>query len=480
MIKHKLRVGFVGTSIGSYYASEYRQRERAIEGLTRLAQQLDFELVAVRDEINSIEAAENAAQHLRDQQVDFLLLQTSACSMGDQLPPLARSAPRLGLWATPDPEREGGVKLHSFVSMSHFASILKRHLHQENIPFKWFYGHVETEEFQRRFGITVRALTAVKNMERARIGWIGGLVPGFTNMQFDQQRLRQRLGASILSHEMAELVERAKAYDPEPVAKTVREIKGAAAAVTVSEDSAFDRATRLYLAMRDLIGEFDYDALAVACWSEIQTLYRIAPCMAYSWLGSEDGIAVACEGDVLGALSMYLLNVLTQRAGSATLLDMAALDPETESILLWHCGVTPRHFANSDGIKWVDHTTIGRKTDMKYGVAGDLVFAPQPTTITYISENGATLLVLDANVVERPTKGFDGTRGWFAEFRLNQTPISQRDLVNTLTVTGHEHHYAVGQGNVSSELLEFAAWKHMNVVNPIPYADYAQLSTTRK
>jgi L-fucose isomerase-like protein len=206
MIKHKLRVGFVGTSIGSYYASEYRQRERAIEGLTRLAQQLDFELVAVRDEINSIEAAENAAQHLRDQQVDFLLLQTSACSMGDQLPPLARSAPRLGLWATPDPEREGGVKLHSFVSMSHFASILKRHLHQENIPFKWFYGHVETEEFQRRFGITVRALTAVKNMERARIGWIGGLVPGFTNMQFDQQRLRQRLGASILSHEMAELV----------------------------------------------------------------------------------------------------------------------------------------------------------------------------------------------------------------------------------------------------------------------------------
>lgn len=475
MAKHKLRVGFVGTSISSYYASEYRQRERAIDGLTRLAQELDFELVAVPDAVMSVEAAESAARYLQDQAVDFLLLQTSGCSMGEQLPPLARAAPRLGLWATPEPEREGDIKLHSFVSMSHFASILKRDLSAENIPFKWFYGQVEDVEFQRRFGITMRALTAVKNMERARIGWIGGLVPGFSNMQFEESQIKQRLGSTIASHPMTELVERATSYDPQPVAQIVRDVKGAAAAITVTEDSAFDRVARLYLAMRDLIREQDYDALAVACWSEIQALYRVAPCMAYSWLGSEDGIAVACEGDVLGALSMYLLNILTARPGSSTLLDMAALDPEAGAVLLWHCGVTPRHFANQDGIKWVDHTTIGRKTETRYGVAGDLVFAPQPTTITYFSHDGATLLVLESDIVELPTKGYDGTRGWFSEFRLNQTPISQIDLVNTLTVTGHEHHYAVGQGIVTGELLEFAAWKRMDVIKPIPYADYVQL-----
>ncbi len=475
MVKHKPRVGFVGTSIGSYYASEYQQRERAIEGLARLAEELNFELVPVRDEIMSVEAAESAAHYLQDQRIDFLILQTSGCSMGEQLPPLARAAPRLGLWATPEPEREGDIKLHSFVSMSHFASIMKKNLSEEGIPFKWFYGHVESDEFQRRFGVTVRALTGVKNMEQARIGWIGGLVPGFTNMQFDEHALQERLGASIVAHQLTELIERAKAYDPEPVSRTIREVKSAAAAITVTEEAAFDRVTRVYLAMRDMIREFDYDALAVACWSDFQTYYRVAPCMAYSWMGSEDGIAVACEGDVLGALSMYLLNLLTQRPGSSTLLDMAALDSNSESILLWHCGVTPRHFANQDGIKWVDHTTIGRKTDNKYGVAGDLVFAPQETTITYFSDNGASLLVLDSQIVERPTKGYDGTRGWFAQFRLNQTPISRRDLVNTLTVTGHEHHYAVGQGNVTSELLEFAVWKRINVIEPIPYADYVQI-----
>jgi L-fucose isomerase-like protein len=476
MAKHKLRVGYVGTSIGSYFATEYGQRERAINGLRKLAEEWDFELVAIADEVMTEEAAQQAARQLQDAHIDFLMLQTAACSAGEQLLPLAKCAPRLGLWATPEPEQSGDIKLHSFVSMTHFASILKRYLGHEHIPFKWFYGHVETDQFKDRFGITVRALTAVKNLESARIGWIGGLAPGFINMMFDERKLHENLGVSVLSHEMFELVERAKAYDAQPVIETVRAIRAAASAITVSEDAAFDRVTRLYLAMRDMIRDYDYDALAVQCWSTIQNLYRVAPCMAYSWLGSEDGIAVSCEGDVLGAISMYLLNVLTGNRGSSTLLDMAALDPETGTALLWHCGVTPRHFADKNGIKWVDHTTLGRKQDgVHFGVAGDLVFAPQQTTITYVSEDGASLLALGASVIERQNKGYDGTRGWFASFELNQEPISLMDLVNTLTVRGHEHHYAVGQGNVTRELIEFAAWKKVRLIEKVPYADYVQI-----
>ena len=168
-MKHKLRVGFVGTSLASYYANEYRQRERAIDGLLRLAETLDFDLIPVAAAIDSIEAAEQAARFMTEQGVDLLLLQTSACSMGEQLPPLARSVPHLGLWGTPDPHSEGDVKLHSFVSLGHFASLARRTLAGEDIPFKWFYGHVETDEFQRRFAVTVRALTAVKNMAQAKI-----------------------------------------------------------------------------------------------------------------------------------------------------------------------------------------------------------------------------------------------------------------------------------------------------------------------
>ncbi|MXV92947.1 MAG: hypothetical protein F4Z94_05825, partial [Chloroflexi bacterium] len=262
MKKHKLRVGYIGTSIASYFASEYQQRPRAIAGLEALAAELDFELVAIADELMTEAASVRAAEQLRAQNIDFLLLQTAACSMGEQLLPLVKAAPRLGLWGTPDPEQDGEIKIHSLVSMSHFAAILKRYLKHENIPFKWFFGHIETAEFRDRFAVTVRALTAVKNIERARIGWVGNLSPGFNDMIFDERLLRSRLGIAVLPHELGELVQRAKGYDQAPVNATIREIKQAASEITVSEEAAFDRVTRLYLALRDLAAEHDYAALA--------------------------------------------------------------------------------------------------------------------------------------------------------------------------------------------------------------------------
>ena len=45
----------------------------------------------------------------------------------------------------------------------------------------------------------------------------------------------------------------------------------------------------------------------------------------------------------------------------------------------------------------------------------------------------------------------------------------------TGTVRGHEHHYAVGQGNVTHELMEFAAWKKIRLIEKVPYADYVQI-----
>lgn len=472
MAKHKLRVGYIGTSISSYFASEYHQRERAVSGLEKLAAEWDFELVAIADEVMSVEAAEAGADQLRAAQIDLLLLQTAGCSLGEQILPLARVAPRMALWATPEPHPDGDIKLHSFVSMSHFASMLTQFLRDEQIPFKWFYGHVESAEFQQPFGITIRALTALKNMQQARIGWFGGLAPGFLNMQFDIAQMKQKLGVEVVAHELHDLIDRAKSVPVNLVADTAREIASAARSVRVSESAAFDRVTRLYLAMRDLRQELEYDALAVSCWSEFQELYRVAPCMAYSWMGSEDGVAVACEGDVYGATSMLLLNLLTGAKGSSTLLDMAAIDTLNPAALMWHCGVSPRHFANRDGIAWVDHVTLGRKSENVYGVAGDQVFAANTATISYLSRDAHTLLVAGAEIVERENPGYAGTRGWFTDFTLNRESISLQDLVHTLTIGGHPHHYAVGLGDVTAELIEFATWARITRISRRPYNHY--------
>jgi L-arabinose isomerase len=477
MAKHKLRVGFVGLSLPAYFGERLGYREHTIQGLQKLAADWDFELVAIAEPVYGEADAVQAANTLKGQAVDFLLIQNTSISIGDQLLPLVDVAPRLGLWSLPDPSLEGEVQLHSLVALNEHASILKRYLRHRDIPFKWFYDQVETDMFRQRFGITVQALTAVKNMEKARIGWIGGVSPGFHNMLVDPRQLNARLGLFVGEHEMAELVQMAEAQQPAAVRALAQAIRAAATQVTVSSEVAFDRVTRVYLALKTLVEEHGYDALAVQCWSKIQEQYRIVPCMAYSWLGSEDGIAVSCEGDLQGAISMYLLNLLTGAEQSATLLDMAALDPQTRCMMMFHCGVTPRHFANDQGIKWVDHVTLGRHSgEEPYGVAGDQIFAPQAdTTITYLGDDGSRLLVLRASIIDHTLKGFDGTRGWFNRFELNKAEINTWDLINTLTVRGHEHHFAVGIGDVTDELMEFAAWKKLHLVERVPYADYLQL-----
>ena len=472
--KRRVKIGYVGVAFGTYYADEHDQYGRAIRGLEALAGEFGFDLVAIDSGVPDMDTALEVAARLKAERIDFLLLQTAACASGELLEPLAEVAPRLGIWATPEPVLEGSIQLHSLVSASHYASIIRRHLSEKKIPYKWFFGHIDEPDTDRRLRVTIRALQGIKTMASARIGWIGGISPGFYNMNFDEDRLKSRFGVTIGTHSISEVVDLARRIDARSAQSMVRTATDLATEVTAGS-LGMDRNARVYLALGQLIKDEDYDALAVQCWPTFQEEYHMAPCMAYSLLGSEDGFAVSCEGDVPGAVTMLLMNSMSQIHGSSTLLDLTALDQASDAALFWHCGVTPRHFGGDNGIRWVDHVTLGRKSDVTYGVSGDLRFAPQKTTIAYAGDDFTEMFIATADVVETGNAGFEGTRGWFSNFRLSGEPINLDDLVNTAVVQGHEHHFAVAQGDLSSELSEVAAWLGMRTTRPVPLRDYLQI-----
>ncbi len=475
-MSERLLIGYVGVAFASYYAEEHNQYGRARDYLTDLAARMDVDLVAWDKPVYEADDAAAAAKMFTERGVDYLIIQNATCASGETLLPLARVTDRLGLWGTPDPELEGQVELHSLVSMNHFASIVRRFLRDSEVEFKWFFGAPGDEQLNRRFEVTLNALRGLKKMQSARIGWIGGLSPGFFNMEFDSDAVKQRFGTEVVALDMDHLMDRAKAAKPADVEQTTKELKGAAKLVLVN-DSEMARGAALVEGMRKLVLDEGFDALAVQCWPTFQEEHDIAPCMAYGWMGSEYSIPVGCEGDVLGAISMLLMSNLDPSPKPPTLLDLTAFSPDMEAVLMWHCGVSPRTWANDDGVSWVPHTTLGRKSPSTYGVAGDMVFAAQPVTISYLSGDASELLILTADIVEREEKGFDGTRGWFTNFKLNNEPISVEDLVNTLVVRGQQHHYAVAPTTMASELLEVAAWTDLGVVPKVPYGDHMQRST---
>jgi len=470
-MKEVLKIGFVGTAISPYYAEEQKVRKNSEVHLKKILENFDVELISFHKTIFSKDDSVEAENLLKNK-VDFLLIQTSSCSSGEQLYPLCNISSKIGVWAVPDIEKEGGVKLHSLVSTSHYLGIIKKTLSERKIKTKWFYNYADTDEFKNKFLITVKSLIAQKKLKQSRIGLIGGISPGFDNMIVDNDKIKQNIGTIIDEATILELVDKAKNFKQSIIDEEIKKIKNAATDITVSDDDSFNKVTRVYFALKQMREENNWDSLAVQCWSQFQELYGIAPCMAYGWMGSEDGIAVSCEGDVQGAISMLLLNYISNTEKSSTLLDLATFDREADAVLMWHCGVSPRHFANEDGIKWVDHSTLGRKTEKKYGIAGDQVFKAQSSTTTYLGNNAERLLVLNSEIFNHTNKGYDGTRGWFKETKLNRLNISAENLINTLNMIGHEHHYAVGQGNHSKELLEFAAWNDLKLIDEIPLVDY--------
>jgi L-fucose isomerase-like protein len=339
-MKVKLNIGYVATAITPYYSNEYKVREKSEIALKKLLSSFDVNFIPFNKTIFSTKDAVEAEKFFKDK-IDFLLLQTSSCSAGEQLYPLCNITDKMGIWAVPDIESEGDVKLHSLVSTSHYLAMIKKVLADKKITTKWFYNYADTKEFENKFLVTVRSLVAMKKMNHTKIGLVGGISPGFDNMKVDQSLIKENIGLSVEESTIKELVEIAKGFDQKTIDNEVLKIKSVASGISVSNDDSFNKVARVYFALKKMKEDNNWDSLAVQCWSQMQELYGIAPCLAYGWMGSEDGIAVSCEGDVQGSMSMLLLNYISSSEKSSTLLDLATFDKEADAVQMWHCGVSP-------------------------------------------------------------------------------------------------------------------------------------------
>lgn len=72
------------------------------------------------------------------------------------------------------------------------------------------------------------------------------------------------------------------------------------------------------------------------------------PCMAYGYL-CDHGYPVACEGDLLGLISMIMLSAATQK--KSALMDMVQVDPDFNGVVWWHCGIGLLSYADENGME---------------------------------------------------------------------------------------------------------------------------------
>lgn len=458
-----LTIGLIRASLPSYFPEKYDVWSRAQSALSALCEEESATLFMAPDIPMDARDTQKALDHCAAAGADFILLLHGGFSMGDVARTIAAAPVKAGFWSVPEPVRTGDIQLNNFVSLNMSMSIARQVRDLNQHPVHWYHGAPESAALINRLRTTIKSLSAVKQLQQARIGVIGGLAMTFYNMEVSTNALRSRIGVEVAHHDMHELTQRMDAADSARVATELDLIQQAATVEGIS-DAQMTLQSRAAVAMQDIATENNYAALAVSDWPALQNYPGMHPGAAFTWLEEKYNLPVASEGDVLGAVSQLVAKSITGRVGY--LLDMTEPDLDAGQLLVWHGGGGPLFLADDKGARWINHPMIGRGTEQGpiYGAIADLVFQDGPVTVFRVARDASALFQLNCTVAGRDPDGFTGVRGWLEQFTMQGKTLSLEDVVNTVMAHGLEHHFILVAGDSSAVLAEFGSWTGMTTL----------------
>ena len=249
--------------------------------------------------------------------------------------------------------------------------------------------------------------------------------------------LKRVLGPRVVPLDLPGLLRRAEELPEDSGREPWENLKERAGSCQVPDEEGQD-SMRIYTALREQVLEHGLDALAVGCYPDL--MGRV--CLAASLLADE-GVPLACEGDVHGAVGQLLLSLLTGEPTHNT----DWLNPlEDGSVVFTHCGSGSFRLAERPA----DVTLAGVRL-MHQGACALFPARPGPVTLLNFSPAGAgyqcALLEGEALSTEMVFPG-NPLRVRF--------PQPVEDLVDWIHDAGIAHHWMAGYGHVGAEIRAWA------------------------
>ena len=224
--------------------------------------------------------------------------------------------------------------------------------------------------------------------------------------------------------------------------------------------------------MNDNMGVSQYAVFANKCWPAFQTQFKFVPCYVNSRMASK-GIPVACETDIYGALSEYIITCATQMP--ATLLDINNSVPKdmyltnkdkfegyslTDLFMGFHCGNTPGSCLKNSSMNYQLIMKRLLEPDKEPDISrGTLEGTIRPGDITFFRLQGAAdsslrSYVAEGEIIDVDPCTFGGT-GIFAIKEMG------RFYRHVLIAKRYPHHGGVAFKHAGKVL--FAAMKMLGV-----------------
>lgn len=334
-------------------------------------------------------------------------------------------------------------------------------LRQYGIKFSLTSRHTmdpESDAFRedvRRFASTCRVLRSLKNL---RLGQIGARPAAFNTVRYSE-KLLERAGISVETLDLSELLGwiRRMNDDEQRVKDKVEEMRAYTRVDGIPRESLLKMA-KLGVCIDRFMEEKALSATAIQCWTSLEEFYGVVPCTAMSMM-SDRLMASACEADIAGALSMFVLQEAARVP--AALLDWNNnYGDDPNKGVVFHCSNLPKafFFESGEDAHRMDFQEIIAGSVGKENTYGTIVgrVAPGPFTYARISTDDLhgeiRAYVGEATFTEDELHTFGG-------YGVFEVPDMQR-LLHHICDNGFEHHVAATRARVA-EVVREALEKYM-------------------
>ena len=218
------------------------------------------------------------------------------------------------------------------------------------VPFTYIINSKPDDKiFSRGFNNFVKAVNVVKQFKKIKVGQIGVRPRDFWTVIANEGELLEKFNIEIVPFNLGDIVSKGKALVKKPSREFERTYNFVKNNIVVEiPNNALKNIIALKEIIKNISIEHNISTFALQCWSSLQDMMGIVPCLANSLLFDE-GIPVACETDINGAITSVITQAATFGEKPVFFADLTIRHPKDDnSELLWHCGQFPYSLKRKD------------------------------------------------------------------------------------------------------------------------------------
>jgi L-fucose isomerase-like protein len=373
-----------------------------------------------------------------------------------------KSSVPLVLWAVPEEQVGGRLRLNSLCGINLAAYVLAR----RGKEYSWIYRSPNDPRLNEEIFEVLEAPRHVASLQPNSaapgassvtlagkvIGVIGDRPDGFEPCEYDEAELFSLTGLKVDRVELIDWFEAGTGVSDSAVDEIQDHVATTLFGVGGLDAAAVRSSIRLAAGLEVLANDRGWSGVATRCWPECFTEFGGAACFGNSRMSSR-GLPGSCEADVYGNVTALLLQSLSNLPPFVA--DLVGLDFSANTATFWHCGMAATELA-APGERLAATVHSNREKPL----LNQFRLRPGEVTIARLSQslNRIRMVVGVGKILDEPLP-FSGTSG---VARLESEAV---DVFDTIMANGLEHHYGIAYGDHRNDVIAYAKGIGIDVVH---------------